>query len=381
MRLVYTGTDGALYAWERAGAAATRLTWAWEEPVADGPPEGLCYGWPTASGDGHRILTLARRGRDHHFVYLVDTSGVVAEEIVALGDAAPIYANWSPDGSRIAILVQRNDTLALEIVDLDGERRPRAVAHGAPLFWSWAPDGRHLAVHCGQSARDMSAGGTLLIDADGGRVDEVLSGVPALYRAPAWSADGRWLAFARVAERGTRLVMLDVASGERCTRELDPGPVAFIWHPCLPLLAYVVAPLDAPHVYHRVVLLDLRADREQAITRPTLACAWHPRDAVLFRLAIDDRREALSWERHDAPDTAVPITHFVPTREIVFAASFFDQYASSHGPVAPDGKSLAIAGRLIDDAETKDPRVYVIPADAKGPAVAVGPGVYPVWAR
>ena len=66
--------------------------------------------------------------------------------------------------------------------------------------------------------------------------------------------------------------------------------------------------------------------------------------------------------------------------EIVFAASFFDQYAASHGPVAPDGSALAVAGRLVDDAETKDPRVYVVPTRATETAVAVGAGVYPVWA-
>jgi hypothetical protein len=380
MRLVYTGTDGALYAWERAPSAATRLTWSWEEPAPGGATEGLCYGWPTASRDGRRILALAHRGRDRHFVYLVEASGVVAEEVIALGDAAPIYANWSPDGTRIAILVQRSETLALELIDLDGDRRPRAVAHGAPLFWSWAPDGRRLAVHCGQSARDMSVGGTFVVDAERGDVDDVLSGVPALYRAPSWSADGRWLAFARVAERGTRLVMLDVTSGERRTRELEHGPVAFVWHPRLPLLAYVVAPIEAPHVYHRLVLLDLRADREQAIARSTLACAWHPHEAVLFRLAIDERREALTWERHDGTAAAVPVAHFVPTREVVFAASFFDQYATSHGPVAPDGSALAVAGRLVEDGTTSDPRVYVVPAAGADTALAVGPGVYPVWA-
>jgi hypothetical protein len=378
MRLVYTGTDGALYAWEHAHPTR-RLTWAWEE-VVDGAREGLCYGWPTCSRDGRRILTLARRGRDRHFLYIVDTSGVLAEEVVALGDAAPIYANWSPDGARVAMLVHRQETLALELVDLAGSRQSRTVARGAPLFWSWSPDARTLAVHCGQSARDMSVGGTFLVDAESGTVGDVLSRVPALYRAPSWSADGRWLAFALLSERGTRLVMLDTASGERRTRELDRGPVAFLWHPRLPLLTYLLARDDAPHAYRRVVILDLRADREQAIERATLACCWHPEHAVLFRLAIDEHRDKLVWERHDDTEAATAVASFVPTRETVFAASFFDQYAASHGPVSPDGNALAIAGRLAEDGDGDEPRVYVVPASGGGTAEAVGCGIYPVWA-
>jgi len=134
-------------------------------------------------------------------------------------------------------------------------------------------------------------------------------------------------------------------------------------------------------VYHRVVLFDLRGDREEAITRPTLACAWHPDEAVLFRLSIDDGREALTWDRHDGGDAVTPILRFVPTRETVFAASFFDQYAASHGPVAPDGSALAVAGRLVEDATTADPRVYVVAAHAGQAAAAVGAGIYAVWAR
>lgn len=379
MRLVYTGTDGALYAWERAHPV-TRLTWAWEEMVEGGDRAGLCYGWPTVSRDGRRILTLARRGRDRHFLYLVDVGGVVAEELVALGESAPIYANWSPDGTRIAMLVQRQETLALELVDLQDVRRPRAVARGAPLFWSWAPDGRTLAVHCGQSARHLSVGGTFLVDVASGEVGAVLNAVPALYRAPSWSADGRWLAFARLSERGSRLVMQDVASGERRSRDLERGPVAFVWHPRLPLLAYVVARDQAPHRYHRVATLDLVADRERTIERGTLACCWHPEQAVLFRLAVDDGREALRWERHDETDEAMTLARFVPTREIVFAASFFDQYTASHGPVSPDGSALAFAGHVLEHTATIAPHVYVVESDGGGTAVAAGDGVYAVWA-
>ena len=379
MRLVYTGIDGGLYVWGGPAGAAARITWPWEERDAHGTRTALCYGWPTCAPDGLRVLALARRGSDRHFVYVVETSGVLAEEVLALGEAAPIYANWSPDGRRVAVLVQRKETLSLELVELATAAPPRTVARGAPLFWSWSPDATTVAVHCGQSARDVSEGGTFLVDAASGAVRESVSAVPAPYRAPSWSADGRWLAFARLAESGTRLVLIDCVSGERRTRALERGPVAFIWHPRLPILAYAIATDETPHVYHRVVTLDLAEDRERAIDRPTLACCWHPARAALFRLAIDARREALLWEGGDAGNEMLVLARFAPTRETVFVASFFDQYATSHAPIAPDGTALAIAGRLAEDTSDGAPRVYVVPTDGGGASVAVGEGVSPVW--
>ena len=377
MRLVYTGTDGALYAWEHA-RAATRLTWPWDEIVA-GARVGLSYEWPTCSRDGRRVLALAHRGGDRHFLYVLDASGVVAEEVAALGDAAPVYANWSPDGTCIALLVQRAGTLSLELIGLAAARAPRAVARGAPLFWSWAPDGRTLAVHCGQSVDDMSVGGTFLVDVESGAVRDVLSRVPAPYRAPSWSADGRWLAFARLAECGTRLVLTDATTGERRTRELEPGPIAFIWHPRLPVLAYALARDDAPHIYHRVVCLDLQSERERGIPRSTIACCWHPELPRLFRLAVDHGRDALSWEHEEGDGPATTVVRFVPTREIVFAASFFDQYAASHAAIAPDGSMLAVAGRLYGDTGSSTPHVYAVGVEDGG-TTAVGDGVAAVWA-
>ena len=219
MRLVYTGTDGALYVCERA-RAVTRLTWPWEEVVA-GARVGLSYEWPTCSRDGRRVLALAHRGDDRHFLYVVDASGVIAEEIAALG--------------------------------------------------------------------------------------------------------------------------------------------------------------DAPRVYHRVVSLDLQNERERAIPRPTIACCWHPERPQLFRLAVDHTRDALSWEYEEGDEPPTTIVRFVPTREIVFAASFFDQYATSHAAIAPDGTMLAVAGRLHGGAGSSVPRVYTV-GIADGDATAVGDGVSAVWA-
>src|SRR6185503_5340420 len=117
--------------------------------------------------------------------------------------------------------------------------------------------------------------------------------------------------------------LIDCVSGERRTRALERGPVAFVWHPRLPILAYAVASDETPHVYHRVVTLDLAEDRERAIDRSTLACCWHPTRATLFRLAIDERREALLWEGGDSDADVLVLARFAPTRETVFVASFF----------------------------------------------------------
>jgi TolB protein len=377
MRLVYAGVDGALYAWTRGEEAASQITWAWDEIDVRGARTRLTYTWPTCSPDGTRILALARRGTDRHLLHVVHASGVEIDEIAAL-DEAPIYANWSPDGTRVAVLLQRTDTLSLEVIELAGGRK-RSVVRGAPLFWSWSPDGTTLAVHAGPSREDLSSGGVSLIDVASGELRAVLSSVPALFRAPSWSADGRLLAFARLGESGTRLVLVDPASGERRARELARGPVAFVWHPRLPLLAYATATDEAPHVYERVSLLDVREEREDRLTLPTLAFFWHPQRAQLFRLGIDRAREELSWERIDGSGDRMALARFLPTREIVFAASFFDQYALSHAPVAPDGSCLAVAGRLTEDIGEGGPRIYVIATDAAGAAETVGDGLYPVW--
>ena len=65
--------------------------------------------------------------------------------------------------------------------------------------------------------------------------------------------------------------------------------------------------------------------------------------------------------------------------------SFFDQYALSHPPVAPDGGAIAFAGYLLDqellnaDMTNLTSRIYVLPLDRGAEARSVGRGQFACW--
>ena len=74
-----------------------------------------------------------------------------AERAVALPDDVGIGSvNWSPDGSRLAFVMTRDDALSLWVVDVASARARRVVDEGINAVFSpfeWMPDGERLLVH------------------------------------------------------------------------------------------------------------------------------------------------------------------------------------------------------------------------------------------
>ncbi len=95
---------------------------------------------------------------------------------------------FSPDGQRIAYSSDREDGFQIWIADLRAGGKEFRVSRGSGLFFepTWSPDGRHLAYH----SRDR--GGIWRIDADGNSAAEPLTSFGS---RPAWSPDGRQLVF------------------------------------------------------------------------------------------------------------------------------------------------------------------------------------------
>jgi TolB protein len=117
---------------------------------------------------------------------------------------------WSPDGRRIAFARQVIDfdryPSSLYEMDADGSHLRRLTKSGFDSSPSWAPDNVHLVF----ARRDRSAFEIAVLDTRTGRIRALASDATA----PAWSPDGRLIAFVSSNRRLLRLVRPD-GRGER----------------------------------------------------------------------------------------------------------------------------------------------------------------------
>ncbi len=161
---------------------------------------------PTFSADGEQVaFTWNGEKQDNYDIYvtIVGSSEIRRLTTDPLADVAP---SWSPDGRQIAFLRHSAaDPLdsgpeppQIHIMSALGGSDQRVSDFPARGHMSWSPDGRYLVV-----ARAPSPGGTTgstgiyLVPTQGGEPRRLTQATaPADDRAPAFSPDGRRLAYA-----------------------------------------------------------------------------------------------------------------------------------------------------------------------------------------
>ena len=392
-QVVFTDVDGNVFAWTPSSKRRQQLTWSWEEHEeekdSENVPLRLTHMWPAWAPDGNQIACFGMRGTAESQletnVYAVAADGIESRELSGLSGGMPIYGNWSPQGNAFAALVQREkQQLSLEIVHLDQPGKITLTISGAPLFWSWSPRGDTLAVHVGGTRRASAVARVVLIDARSGQVRQQITDHPGEFRVPAWSPCEDLLTYVEQNTDGSETLFLyDVHSGEKGPIAGVGGGTATVWSADGKTLAFSAASQPDSFVFPNINTLELSNGRISTILEePIIGFFWSPRNDFLVYLSVDQRQNYLRWHRlsHTSGEK-MELARFLPSREQMFILSFFDQYALSHPPLAPDGRTLAFAGYLITPTSaTTTSHVYALPLDdSTAEPTSIASGQFVSW--
>src|SRR5438093_4380421 len=230
-QLAYVGEDGQVRVADLDAGHEIKISGR-DGPDAD---HGAVCNWPTWSPLGDRLAffryELAGEDVQRAGVCVAPADGSSSEEIYGLPAGAPIYMCWSPDGERLAVLVQESRELYLRIVERRDGQQATTVAQGAPLYFAWQPDSRGLVVHTGGGGLAPAKARLVWVRLDGGQATyATLSAAPAAdFRAPAWSNRNGAATIALSQGEGSEIVL---QSGPDAPHEpltsAGNGP-AFIW--------------------------------------------------------------------------------------------------------------------------------------------------------
>jgi His/Glu/Gln/Arg/opine family amino acid ABC transporter permease subunit len=161
--------------------------------------------YPVWSPDGEQVAFMVDQSRGNVDIYTVDRESLDLTAI-ATSEAFEGFPAWSPDGTQIAYLAQREDDVFDIYVVQPGEEAAAPVTQGISAYGedntltsqlSWSPDGERIAFMMQHDGHvDI-----FTMRADGGEVSQVTDAAQdALY--PAWSPDGERIAYIASGEQG-----------------------------------------------------------------------------------------------------------------------------------------------------------------------------------
>lgn len=337
-------------------------------------PEGVLYSWPSWDQTGRRLACFraSQQGGSPELV-LLHAGGFRTDVLLHLDDRIPIYAQWSPDGTRLAVLYQEGQRLGLTVTDpRDGTTVD--LANGSPLFFTWA-DPDHVVAFVGDQP-DLSGAtgnraqiGAFRVD---GRDHRAFPGTPGNFCAPVRVAGG--IAYVAHHDGELSLWLADASGSRRLTGVV--GLAAMLPDPTGQRLAIAVAPDDRSPYRELHVLDPATGERREVVDRPLTAFLWSPTGEAIVVASTDPKSGSVAFHTQGLDGSTVALGEVRPSRDLRFYLRFFEQFAQSHPLIDPAGRALLAAGSLDRSGNTRG--LWRLPLDGGDP-VQLGEGLLGVW--
>jgi Tol biopolymer transport system component len=184
---------------------------------------------PALSPDGSRIAFLSSHDRLSIDLFVADAAtGRIQRKLISTAadphfDSLQFIASagsWDPTGRQLAVAVVREGRPAIAIIDADNGRRVREIAlPGVDEVFhpAWSPDGRRIAF----SGLSGGMSDLFMVDLAGGSVRK-LTDDPFTDLSPSWAPDGRRFVFS--SDRfSTQLGSLAYGDYQLATFDVDAG--------------------------------------------------------------------------------------------------------------------------------------------------------------
>jgi TolB protein len=265
------------------------------------------------TGEGCRDLAvLLTDFRIGEFVVEVIRSHAAEPETQQIGQGAPFYYSWSPTGD--GLLLQRNNS-RLDVFSLEDDEINELSQRPGPFQApAWSPIDDRLLVGAINEDNLMD-----LVTVREGEAEVLVSGLqrPVGF---GWSPDAQWIAYRIIDEEGFGdLIVIDAVTGKEMAQTTDGGIIAFFWSPDSTKLAYLTL-AETPGAFN-------------------IAYSAQPEE---IRLA---------WSVLDVEDgTNIRLADFVPTSEMLYLVTYFDQFAQSHQIWSPDSTHIVFSERTDNAA-------------------------------